>query len=314
MIKLNFLLTQGEIIGIIAAAVLLLIILVIIIRSIRIVRQATVLVIERLGKYNRVCQAGIHFVIPFFERASQPIFLKERVSDFPPQPVITKDNVTMSIDTVVYWQVTDPKLFMYGVMMPQSALENLTATTLRNLIGDLELDDTLTSRDTVNHQMWKVLDLATDPWGIKVTRVELKNILPPRDIQEAMEKQMRAERQKRQEILEAEGKKAAAILIAEGEKEAVILRSEAAKQKMIKEAEGEAEALLAVYNANAKGIELVNKANPGPAYLTLKGFEALENLARGQATKIIVPSEIQNVTGLLTSLKEAVVDEKPKEK
>ncbi|MFA7449820.1 MAG: SPFH domain-containing protein, partial [Bacilli bacterium] len=296
MIKLNFLLTQGEIIGIIAAAVLLLIILVIIIRSIRIVRQATVLVIERLGKYNRVCQAGIHFVIPFFERASQPIFLKERVSDFPPQPVITKDNVTMSIDTVVYWQVTDPKLFMYGVMMPQSALENLTATTLRNLIGDLELDDTLTSRDTVNHQMWKVLDLATDPWGIKVTRVELKNILPPRDIQEAMEKQMRAERQKRQEILEAEGKKAAAILIAEGEKEAVILRSEAAKQKMIKEAEGEAEALLAVYNANAKGIELVNKANPGPAYLTLKGFEALENLARGQATKIIVPSEIQNVT------------------
>lgn len=314
MIKLNFLLTQGEIIGIIAAAVLLLIILVIIIRSIRIVRQATVLVIERLGKYNRVCQAGIHFVIPFFERASQPIFLKERVSDFPPQPVITKDNVTMSIDTVVYWQVTDPKLFMYGVIMPQSALENLTATTLRNLIGDLELDDTLTSRDTVNHQMWKVLDLATDPWGIKVTRVELKNILPPRDIQEAMEKQMRAERQKRQEILEAEGKKAAAILIAEGEKEAVILRSEAAKQKMIKEAEGEAEALLAVYNANAKGIELVNKANPGPAYLTLKGFEALENLARGQATKIIVPSEIQNVTGLLTSLKEAVVDEKPKEK
>lgn len=314
MIKLNFLLTQGKIIGIIAAAILLLIILVIIIRSIRIVRQATVLVIERLGKYNRVCQAGIHFVIPFFERASQPIFLKERVSDFPPQPVITKDNVTMSIDTVVYWQVTDPKLFMYGVIMPQSALENLTATTLRNLIGDLELDDTLTSRDTVNHQMWKVLDLATDPWGIKVTRVELKNILPPRDIQEAMEKQMRAERQKRQEILEAEGKKAAAILIAEGEKEAVILRSEAAKQKMIKEAEGEAEALLAVYNANAKGIELVNKANPGPAYLTLKGFEALENLARGQATKIIVPSEIQNVTGLLTSLKEAVVDEKPKDK
>ena len=314
MIRLNFLLTEGEIIGIIAAAVLFLIILVIIIRSIRIVRQATVLVIERLGKYNRVCQAGIHFIIPFFEKASQPIFLKERVSDFPPQPVITKDNVTMSIDTVVYWQVTDPKLFMYGVIMPQSALENLTATTLRNLIGDLELDDTLTSRDTVNHQMWKVLDLATDPWGIKVTRVELKNILPPRDIQEAMEKQMRAEWQKRQEILEAEGKKAAAILIAEGEKEAVILRSEAAKQKMIKEAEGEAEALLAVYNANAKGIELVNKANPGPAYLTLKGFEALENLARGQATKIIVPSEIQNVTGLLTSLKEAIVDEKPKEK
>ncbi len=314
MLTIKFLLNDGQIFGIIALAVLLLFIFVILIRSIRIVRQATVLIVERLGKYNRVCQAGIHFIIPFFERASQPIFLKERVSDFPPQPVITKDNVTMSIDTVVYWQVTDPKLFTYGVISPQSALENLTATTLRNLIGDLELDDTLTSRDTVNHQMWKVLDLATDPWGIKVTRVELKNILPPRDIQEAMEKQMRAERQKRQEILEAEGKKQAAILIAEGEKEAVILRADAAKQKMIKEAEGEAAALLAVYEANAKGIDLINKSNPAPGYLTLKGFEALENLAKGQATKIIVPSEIQNVTGLLTSLKEAIVDEPKAEK
>ena len=310
MLNINFLLTNPQVFGIIALAFLVLVILVTIIRSIKIVRQATVIVVERLGKFNRICQAGMHFVIPFFERATQPIFLKERVSDFPPQPVITKDNVTMSIDTVVYWQVTDPKLFVYGVIMPQSALENLTATTLRNLIGDLELDETLTSRDTVNHQMWKVLDLATDPWGIKVTRVELKNILPPRDIQEAMEKQMRAERQKRQEILEAEGKKASAILIAEGEKEAVILRSEAAKQKMIREAEGEAEALLTVYEANAKGISLVNAANPGPAYLTLKGFEALEKLANGQSTKIIVPSEIQNVTGLLTSLKEAVVDDK----
>ena len=314
MLNINFLLTNPQVFGIIALAFLVLVILVTIIRSIKIVRQATVIVVERLGKFNRICQAGMHFVIPFFERSTQPIFLKERVSDFPPQPVITKDNVTMSIDTVVYWQVTDPKLFVYGVIMPQSALENLTATTLRNLIGDLELDETLTSRDTVNHQMWKVLDLATDPWGIKVTRVELKNILPPRDIQEAMEKQMRAERQKRQEILEAEGKKAAAILIAEGEKEAVILRSEAAKQKMIREAEGEAEALLAVYEANAKGISLVNAANPGPAYLTLKGFEALENLANGQSTKIIVPSEIQNVTGLLTSLKEAVLDDKPHSK
>ncbi len=309
MNTIKFLLTDGQIFGIIALAVLLLFIFIVLIRSIKIVRQATVLVVERLGKYNRICHAGIHFIIPFFERASEPIFLKERVSDFPPQPVITKDNVTMSIDTVVYWQVTDPKLFMYGVISPQSALENLTATTLRNLVGDLELDDTLTSRDTVNHQMWEVLDLATDPWGIKVTRVELKNILPPRDIQEAMEKQMRAERQKRQEILEAEGKKQAAILIAEGEKEAVILRAEAAKQKMIKEAEGEAAALLAVYEANAKGIDLINKSNPAPGYLTLKGFEALENLAKGQATKIIVPSEIQNVTGLLTSLKEAIVDE-----
>lgn len=310
MLNINFLLTKAQVFGIVALAFLLLVILITIIRSIKIVRQATVIVVERLGKFNRVCQAGLHFVIPFFERATQPIFLKERVSDFPPQPVITKDNVTMSIDTVVYWQVTDPKLFVYGVIMPQSALENLTATTLRNLIGDLELDQTLTSRDTVNHQMWTVLDLATDPWGIKVTRVELKNILPPRDIQEAMEKQMRAERQKRQEILEAEGRKASAILIAEGEKEAVILRSEAAKQKMIREAEGEAEALLTVYEANAKGISLVNAANPGPAYLTLKGFEALEKLANGQSTKIIVPSEIQNVTGLLTSLKEAVVDDK----
>ena len=314
MPKINFLLTDGQVFGIVAMSVLLFIILIIIIKSIRVVRQATVIVVERLGKYNRICQAGLHFIIPFFEKATQPIFLKERVSDFPPQPVITKDNVTMSIDTVVYWQVTDPKLFVYGVILPQSALENLTATTLRNLIGDLELDETLTSRDTVNHQMWKVLDLATDPWGIKVTRVELKNILPPRDIQEAMEKQMRAERQKRQEILEAEGKKAAAILLAEGERESVILRSEAAKEKMIKEAQGEAEALLAVYEANAKGIQLVNDANPGPAYLTLKGFEALENLANGQSTKIIVPSEIQNVTGLLASLKEAVLDDKPKEK
>ncbi len=306
--NLNFLLTDGQIFGIVALAVLLLIIIFIFIRSIRIVRQATVIVVERLGKYNRICHAGIHFIIPFFERATQPIFLKERVSDFPPQPVITKDNVTMQIDTVVYWQVTDPKLFMYGVIMPQSALENLTATTLRNLIGDLELDETLTSRDTVNHQMWKVLDLATDPWGIKVTRVELKNILPPRDIQEAMEKQMRAERSKRQEILEAEGRKQSAILIAEGEKEATILRAEAQRQQMVKEAQGEAEALLEVYTANAKGIELINKANPGASYLTLKGFEALENVAKGQATKIIVPSDIQNVTGLLTALKESVVD------
>ena len=308
--KINFLLSTGGIVGIVALAIVLLLIIVIFIRAIRIVRQATVIVIERLGKYDRICQAGIHFVIPFFERASEPIFLKERVSDFPPQPVITKDNVTMQIDTVVYWQVTDPKLFMYGVIMPLSALENLTATTLRNLVGDLELDETLTSRDTVNHQMWKVLDLATDPWGIKVTRVELKNILPPRDIQEAMEKQMRAERSKRQEILEAEGKKQASILIAEGEKEAVILRSEAAREKMIREAEGEAEALLAVYKANAEGIALINAANPGPSYLTLKGFEALQKVADGKATKIIVPSEIQNITGLLTALKETVVDDK----
>lgn len=306
--KLPFFITQGQVFGLVALGVIILVIIVVLIRAIRIVRQATVIVVERLGKYNRVCQAGIHFIIPFFERASELIFLKERVSDFPPQPVITKDNVTMQIDTVVYWQVTDPKLFVYGVILPQSALENLTATTLRNLIGDLELDETLTSRDTVNHQMWKVLDLATDPWGIKVTRVELKNILPPRDIQEAMEKQMRAERSKRQLILEAEGKKQAAILIAEGENEATILRAEAQRQQMVKEAQGEAEALLEVYEANAKGIELVNKANPGTAYITLKGFETLEKVANGQSTKIIVPSELQNVTGLLAALKETVTE------
>lgn len=290
------------------------IILVIIIRSIKIVRQASVVIVERLGKFNRICHAGINFIIPFIERPTLPISLKERVSDFPPQSVITKDNVTMQIDTVVYWQVTEPKLFVYGVVMPESAMELLTATTLRNLIGDLELDETLTSRDTVNHNMWKVVDAATDPWGIKVTRVELKNILPPRDIQEAMEKQMRAERHKRQEILEAEGQKQSQILIAQGEKESVILKAEGAKAKMVTEAEGEASALLAVYKAHAEGIALINKAKPEAAYLTLKGFEALEKVAQGQATKIIVPSEIQNVTGLLTSLKEAVIDDKTPKK
>jgi regulator of protease activity HflC (stomatin/prohibitin superfamily) len=233
------------------------------------------------------------------------------VYDFPPQPVITKDNVTMQIDTVIYFQVTDPKLFTYGVERPLSAMESLTATTLRNLIGDLELDQTLTSRDRINHKMWETLEEATDSWGIKVNRVELKNIIPPRDIQEAMEKQMRAERQKREAILEAEGKKQAAILTAEGEKQAAVLRAEAVKIQKITEAEGEAEAILRVYEAQAKGIALVNEANPNTAFITLKGFEALEKVAQGQATKIIIPSEIQNVTGLIASLREVIKDDAP---
>jgi len=302
--------STGAIVGWVFLGFIVFVLLIIVIRSIVIVNQAHAVIIQRLGKFSRILDAGIHFVVPIIDRAGQPITLKERVYDFPPQPVITKDNVTMQIDTVVYFQVTDPKLYTYGVERPLNAMENLTATTLRNLIGDLELDQTLTSRDTINHQMWKVLDTATDAWGIKVNRVELKNIIPPRDIQEAMEKQMRAERQKREAILEAEGKKQAAILTAQGEKEAAVLRAEAVKIKKITEAEGEAEALIKVYEAQARGVDLINKANPNTGYLTLKGFEALEKVAMGSATKIIIPSEIQNVTGLLASLKEVVVDEK----
>jgi regulator of protease activity HflC (stomatin/prohibitin superfamily) len=253
-------------------------------------------------------EAGIHFNIPIVDSVLQVISMKERVSDFPPQPVITKDNVTMQIDTVVYYQVTDSKLFTYGVERPIQALENLTATTLRNLIGDLELDQTLTSRDKINVKMWEVLEEATDAWGIKVNRVELKNIIPPRDIQEAMEKQMRAERMKRQVILDAEGQKQAAILVAEGERASAILRAEAVKIQKITEAEGEASAILAIFEAQAKGIKLINTAKPDSAYLTLKGFEALEKVANGQATKLIIPSEIQNVTGLVASLKEVLTD------
>lgn len=300
----------GQVIGWVFLGVIVFILIIIVIRSIVIVSQATTVIVQRLGKYHRTLEAGIHFVVPIVDRASNPITLKERVYDFPPQPVITKDNVTMQIDTVIYFQVTDPKLYTYGVERPLQAMENLTATTLRNFIGDLELDQTLTSRDTINHQMWKVLDTATDAWGIKVNRVELKNILPPRDIQEAMEKQMRAERQKREAILEAEGKKQAAILTAQGEKEAAVLRAEAVKIKKITEAEGEAEAIKRVYEAQAAGIRLINEAKPDSAFITLKGFESLVQVADGQATKIIIPSEIQNVTGLLASLKEVVVDDK----
>jgi regulator of protease activity HflC (stomatin/prohibitin superfamily) len=267
-------------------------------------------IVQRLGKYHATLTAGIHLMVPVIDTKVATISLKERVYDFPPQPVITKDNVTMQIDTVIYFQVTDPKLFTYGVERPLNAMESLTATTLRNLIGDLELDQTLTSRDRINHKMWETLEEATDSWGIKVNRVELKNIIPPRDIQEAMEKQMRAERQKREAILEAEGKKQAAILTAEGEKESAVLRAQAVKIKKITEAEGEAEANLKIFEAQARGVELINRAHPSAGFLTLKGFEALEKLANGTATKLIIPSEIQNVTGLIASLKEVITDDK----
>lgn len=305
-----FLLTEGQVAGLIVGIVAALIILIIFIRAFVIVPQAHSAIVERLGKYNRTLQPGLHFVIPFIERRSSLISRKEQVLDFKPQPVITRDNVTMQIDSVVYFHITDSKLYLYGVEAPLLAMENLTATTLRNIIGDLELDQTLTSRDTINAQMREILDLATDPWGIKVTRVELKNIIPPRDIQEAMEKQMRAEREKRESILRAQGTKQAAILEAEGEKESAILRAEARKVEAIKIAEGEAEALVRKYEAQAEGIRLISEANPTEAYLTLQGFIALEKVANGQSTKIIVPSEIQNVTGLLASLKASIEDDK----
>ena len=284
--------------------------LIIFLSSIRIVPQAHEYVVERMGKYKRTLAAGPHLVMPFFERTSKRITLMEQILDAPPQPVITKDNVTMQIDSVVYFRVFDSKLYAYGAVNPISALENLTATTLRNLIGDLELDQTLTSRDTINHKMRAILDEATDPWGIKINRVELKNILPPRDIQEAMEKQMRAERQKREAILTADGQKQAAILQAEGEKESAILRAEAKRVQMVTEAQGQAEALLKVYEAQAQGMKLINEAKPNAAYVTLKGFETLEKLSTSPSTKIVIPSELQNVTGLLTSMKEVISDKK----
>ena len=284
----------------IALIIIAVVVLILVIASIKIVRQSTSVVIERLGKFHRLLNTGVHFIIPFIDRrVGNPISLKERVADFEPQPVITKDNVTMQIDTVVYFQVTDAKLFTYGVENPIRAIENLTATTLRNLVGELELDGTLTSRDTVNSKMRLILDEATDPWGIKINRVELKNILPPKDIQQAMEKQMRAERERREAILKAEGEKRSNILVAEGEKEAMILRAEAKKAAMIAEAEG-----------TATAIKMINEANPNAAYLTLKGYDALKIMADGNATKIIVPSEIQNVTGLLSSLKAVVEEDK----
>lgn len=271
------------------------VLIVLIIVNVRIVPQAQSNVIERLGSYHQTWQNGLHIKVPFIDRIANKVSLKEKVQDFAPQSVITKDNVTMHIDTVVYFQITDPKLYTYGVEFPISAIENLTATTLRNIIGELELDETLTSRDLINTKMCEILDSATDPWGIKINRVEVKNIIPPKDIQDAMEKQMRAERERRESILKAEGDKTAAILRAEGEKESAILVAEAKKQAQIKEAEGEAEAILKIQEATAKGLQLIKEVNPSEAVLKLKSYESLEKVANGNATKIIIPSDIQNL-------------------
>ncbi len=284
--------------------ILFIFIITIIIVNIKIVPQSKTFVIERLGSYHATWQTGLHFKIPFIERIANNVSLKEKVRDFAPQPVITKDNVTMQIDTVVYFQITDPKLYTYGVENPISAIENLTATTLRNIIGDLELDETLTSRDLINSKMCVILDEATDPWGIKINRVEVKNIIPPRDIQEAMEKQMRAERERREKILQAEGEKKSSILIAEGEKESAILRAEAQKESQIKLAEGEAEAILKVQEATAAGLKLLKDAKADKSVLALKQFETLEKVADGKSTKIIIPSDMQNMASIVTSASE----------
>ena len=308
-----------EFLGPILLAVLAFIVICVLISCIKVVPQAQALVVERLGGYQATWGVGLHFKVPIIDRVAKRVLLKEQVVDFAPQPVITKDNVTMRIDTVVFFQITDPKLFAYGVENPIMAIENLTATTLRNIIGDMELDQTLTSREVINTKMRASLDQATDPWGIKVNRVELKNILPPAQIVDAMEKQMKAERERREailiaegekksSILRAEGKKESAILDAEAEKTAAILRAEAAKEKMIKEAEGHAEAILKVQQANAEGIRLVKEAGADQAVLTLKSFEALEKVADGQSTKIIIPSELQNVAGLVKAATEVAKD------
>lgn len=288
--------------------ILVLLIVVLIISNVRVVSQAHACIVERFGAYSATWGVGIHVKVPFIDRVSKMISLKEHVADFPPQPVITKDNVTMQIDTVVYYQITDPKLFTYGVERPMMAIENLTATTLRNIIGDLELDETLTSRDTINTKMRAILDEATDPWGIKVNRVELKNIIPPREIQDAMERQMKAERERRESILRAEGDKKSAVLIAEGEKESAILRADAKKEAAIREAEGQAQAIIKVQEAIAEGIRKINEAAPGEGYIKIKALEAFEKASDGQATKIIIPSEIQSLAGLASGITEAVKD------
>ena len=280
------------------------IVIAVIIKNVIIVPQANAYVVERLGAYHTTWETGIHVKIPVIDRVAKRVSLKEAVVDFPPQPVITKDNVTMSIDTVVFYRIVDPKLFTYGVERPMMAIENLTATTLRNIIGDMELDSTLTSRDTINSQITTVLDEATDAWGIKINRVELKNIMPPKEIQDSMEKQMKAERERREKILQAEGEKKAAILVAEGEKESAILRADAIKESKIREAEGEAAAILKIQEATAAGIEMINKVNPSKEFISIKALESFEKAADGQATKIIIPSEIQGLAGLATSLTE----------
>ena len=309
-------------IGLIAIAVLAVIVLLIIISNIHIVQQSRAYVIERLGAFSKVWQVGIHVKVPFIERVAKKVSLKEQVLDYPPQPVITKDNVTMQIDTVVYYQITDPKLYTYGVERPMMAMETLTATTLRNIIGDLELDQTLTSRDVINTKMRAILDEATDPWGIKVNRVELKNILPPQDIQNSMEKQMKAERDRRQAILQAEGTKRSQILVAEGEKEAAILRADAEKQAAILKAEaekqaailradGEAQAIMAVQKAMADSLALLNEKAPNDQVLKLKALEAMQKVADGKATKIIIPSELQGLAGMAASAKAVFESDEP---
>ena len=296
--------------GTIAIIILVILILAVIVSCIQIVQQSKAYVIERLGAFHSVWGVGMHFKLPFIERVVKKVSLKEQVADFDPQPVITKDNVTMQIDTVIYFQITDPKLYTYGVEYPMSAIENLTATTLRNIIGELELDQSLTSRDTINAKMRSILDEATDPWGIKVNRVELKNILPPQDIQNSMEKQMKAERDRRQAILQAEGTKRSQILVAEGEKESAILRADAEKQSAILRAQGQAEAILAVQKATAEAMQMLNDACPNDQVIKLKALEAMQKVADGKATKIIIPSELQGLAGLATGLVETVREPK----
>lgn len=311
--------------GVVVLLVVIVLVLWVLVSCIRIVPQAYAVVLERLGAYKATWSTGIHFKVPFIERVARRVNLKEQVVDFPPQPVITKDNVTMQIDTVVFFQITDPKLYAYGVENPIMAIENLSATTLRNIIGDMELDETLTSREVINTKMRASLDVATDPWGIKVNRVELKNIIPPAAIQDAMEKQMKAERERREAILKAEGEKRSTILVAEGkkqsaildaeaEKQAAILHAEAQKERMIKEAEGQAQAVLKVQQATAEGLRMIKEAGADESVLTLKSLEALTKVADGKATKIIIPSEIQGIAGLATSLKEIMTDKPAEQK
>ena len=298
-------------IGYIGIGILVLLVLLVLVTNIQIVQQSRAYVVERLGAYSATWGVGLHFKIPFFERVVKKVSLKEQVADFDPQPVITKDNVTMQIDTVIYFQITDPKLYTYGVEHPMNAIENLTATTLRNIIGEMELDQSLTSRDVINAKMRSILDEATDPWGIKVNRVELKNILPPREIQNAMEKQMKAERERRESILQAEGEKASKVLIAEGEKQSTLLRADAAKQARIMAAEAEAQSILKVQQAMADSMRLLNENAPNDQVIKLKALEALQKVADGKATKLIIPSEIQSLAGLAASAKMLVENDAP---
>ncbi|HJB27059.1 MAG TPA: SPFH/Band 7/PHB domain protein [Firmicutes bacterium] len=298
----------GLTVGFIVIILLIVVLLIMLVSNIKIVPQATVYVVERLGAYYATWETGLHFKVPFIDRVAKRVSMKEQVVDFKPQPVITRDNVTMQIDTVVFYQVTDAKMFTYGVERPLSAIENLSATTLRNIIGEMELDNTLTSRDVINTKITTILDTATDKWGIKVNRVELKNILPPREIQDAMEKQMKAERERREAILRAEGDKRSKILVAEGEKESAILRAQAVKAQKVMEAEGEAEAIMMVQKAYADSLKLLNEAAPTDKVLQIKGLEAFAKAADGKATKIIIPSEIQSLAGLATSFKEVLTD------